>query len=44
MKDRTIKCPRCKTDVDIDISRAIDMDGEIFRCDNCGFPFMYTEE
>ena len=37
-----VKCVRCGNDVVIDIAHAIDEDGEVFRCKNCGFQFRYA--
>ena len=38
----TIKCPRCNSDIKIDIAKAIDEHGEVFRCTHCGWQFRYT--
>ena len=37
-----VKCPKCGQDVKIDIANAIDENGEVFKCDHCGYPFRYT--
>lgn len=37
-----VKCPNCGYTVEIDIAKAVDEDGEEFRCDNCGFIFRYV--
>lgn len=34
---KQIQCPKCKSLVNINIGEAIDENGEIFRCKNCGF-------
>ena len=39
-----IKCPTCKKDVEINIAKAIDEEGEVFRCQNCGQVFRYTDK
>jgi len=39
-----IKCPKCHNDVEINIANAIDEDGEVFRCPNCGMNFRYTDK
>ena len=39
-----IKCPNCKFLVQIDIAKAIDELGEVFKCDNCGFHFRYVDK
>ena len=37
-----IKCPKCHKDVEIDIAKAIDENGEVFMCPHCKFKFRYT--
>lgn len=39
-----IKCYNCGTDVIIDVSKAVDEDGETFRCPHCGSTFRYAEK
>lgn len=39
-----VKCPKCKEDTEINISRAIDEEGEVFRCVHCGYPFRYAKK
>ena len=39
-----IKCPKCNTEVEINISKAVDENGEVFMCPNCGFKLRYTLE
>jgi predicted RNA-binding Zn-ribbon protein involved in translation (DUF1610 family) len=39
-----VRCPKCNTDVVIDISKAIDENGEVFKCHNCGWDFRYTDK
>ena len=38
-----IKCPKCHKDVEIDIAKAIDENGEVFMCPHCKFSFRYTK-
>lgn len=38
-----IKCVKCGRETEIDISKAIDADGEVFKCNHCGYPFRYTK-
>ena len=38
----TVKCPKCKTDVEIDISKAVDEYSEVFLCPNCKYKFRYA--
>ena len=33
---KKIKCPVCQSDVDIDIAKAVDENGEVYRCNKCG--------
>lgn len=44
MKEKTIKCINCNNDVEIDIAKAIDEEGEVFHCPCCGFIFSYTDK
>ena len=37
-----IKCPKCRTDVEINISKAVDEHGEVFEYPNCKFKFRYA--
>lgn len=37
-----VNCPRCDTEVEINISNAVDELGEVFECHNCNFHFRYT--
>lgn len=37
-----IKCPKCKTEVEINISKAVDENGEVFMCPNCKNKFRYA--
>jgi uncharacterized protein YbaR (Trm112 family) len=39
-----IKCPKCQHDVEINIANAIDENGEVFLCPNCGMKFRYTDK
>ena len=38
----TISCPICKQNVTIDISKAIDEEGEVFECPHCNSDFRYA--
>ena len=40
---KKVKCPKCESDVPLDISKAVDVDGEVFRCKNCNYLFRYVE-
>lgn len=39
---KTIKCPKCNCDVEINIAKAIDENGEVFVCEHCNYPFRYA--
>lgn len=41
---KTIKCVKCGYDVVINISNAIDENGEVFVCPNCGQKFRYVDK
>ena len=38
----TIKCPKCKNEVTIDISKAVDEDAEVYHCPKCNKLFRFT--
>ena len=40
--DEYVKCVNCGNETPIDISKAIDTEGEVFKCVHCGFIFRYT--
>jgi DNA-directed RNA polymerase subunit RPC12/RpoP len=37
----TIKCPKCRKETSFELRDAIDEEGEIYRCQHCGWPFHY---
>ena len=39
-----IKCPKCNADVVISIEKAIDTEGEVFMCPNCGFDLRFAQK
>ena len=39
-----IKCPKCHCDVQIDITKSISEDGEVFRCPHCHYDFRYVNK
>lgn len=41
---KIVQCPKCKADVKIDISDAIDENGEIYICPKCGYQFRFTNK
>ena len=40
---KTIKCPNCKDNVIIDLSKAIDFDGEVYQCQKCKTKIIYQQ-
>ena len=39
-----INCPSCENPVEINIFKAIDELGEIYRCPKCGKDFIYARQ
>lgn len=39
-----VKCVKCGKETEINISDAIDADGEVFKCQHCGYPFRYVHK
>lgn len=37
-----VKCPKCKTEIKINISNAVDEHAEVFICPKCKFKFRYA--
>ena len=37
-----IKCPKCQQEVEINITKAVDENGEVFLCPNCKNKFRYA--
>lgn len=37
-----VNCPHCGKPVQIIISNAVDEEGEVFLCKNCGYKFRYA--
>jgi predicted RNA-binding Zn-ribbon protein involved in translation (DUF1610 family) len=40
----TVKCPKCKEDVVIDIAKCVDEEGEVHVCPKCGMFFRWVEK
>ena len=40
---KKIKCPKCNKETIINIAKAIDENGEEFRCENCRYIFRYVK-
>jgi len=38
----TIKCPKCDATIEINISKAVDEHGEVFKCPKCKYKFRYA--
>lgn len=41
---KTIKCPKCGKETEINIAHSVSEDGEVHRCQHCGYHFRYVEE
>lgn len=41
---KKIKCVKCGNEVEIDISKALDEEGEVFLCPHCKQKFRYTDK
>lgn len=40
----TIDCPKCKNPTSFEMMKdAIDSEGEVYRCQHCGWPFRFTD-
>lgn len=39
-----VKCPKCKEEVILDISKCVDELGEVHCCPKCGFQFRWVEK
>jgi len=37
-----VPCPKCNSEVQIDIAKAMDEHGEVFKCLNCNYTFRYA--
>ncbi len=38
-----IKCPFCGEDVEIDLTKALDEEGEVYKCPHCGKLFRFAQ-
>ena len=43
-KMKTVKCPKCGSDIEINIAHAVDENGEVFHCKKCGYYIRYTDK
>lgn len=44
MSKITIDCPKCKKPTSFEMMKdAIDSEGEVYRCQHCGWPFRFTD-
>ena len=41
---KTVKCVKCGAENVINISKALDEDGEVFKCGHCGYLFRYADK
>lgn len=39
-----IKCPKCNKEFEINISKSIDENGEVYQCPYCKFKIRYIEK
>lgn len=39
----SINCPKCHKKTEINISKSVDSEGEVFACEHCGYKFRFTE-
>lgn len=39
---KTVKCPKCNSDVKIDIAKSVDENGEEFMCPKCKYIMRYA--
>lgn len=39
-----MKCVKCNNEVKLDISKALDEEGEVFKCPHCGYMFRYADQ
>lgn len=37
-----INCPKCQKETEFFVNNSISEDGEVFRCQHCGWPFRYV--
>ena len=40
---KQIECPKCKKLTTLNIAHTIDEEGEVFKCEHCGWPFRYVK-
>ena len=39
-----VNCPKCNGEVELDVRKTVDENGEVFVCPHCGYPFRYAEK
>ncbi len=39
-----IKCPKCNSDLQINIAKALDEYGEVFKCPKCNYLIRYATD
>lgn len=39
-----VKCVKCGKETEINLHNALDEEGEVFKCQHCGYMFRYTKE
>ncbi len=41
---KIVKCPKCGKEVKLDVAKAIDEEGEVFKCEHCNWSFQYVQK
>ena len=41
---KTIRCPKCGKETSFSLSDSISVDGEVYKCIYCNWPFRYVEK
>ena len=41
---KQINCPKCKELTTLDIAKTVDEEGEVFKCEHCGYHFRYVNK
>lgn len=39
-----INCPKCHEETEFFLNEALDENGEVYKCKNCGYLFRYTKK
>ena len=41
---KKVKCVKCGTEVEINIANAVDFNGEVYVCPECGYKFRFVDK